>query len=104
MLKSGGNDAAENLEYYHRYSPDMVMTHDYLMPIPNINPGLRFLFRSYFFSAIYQIVQFKGVLRADSAKFGVAAQRLDVYKRQHLVRWRNFTISTTINFCKPTER
>ncbi len=94
VLKSGGNDAAENLEYYHRYSPDMVMTHDYLMPIPNINPGLRFLFRSYFFSAIYQIVQFKGVLRADSAKFGVAAQRLDGYERD----WFSWPLDSALQY------
>ncbi len=76
IIKSGGNDAANQYDRGETYSPDMANVHRAYIHIPAVNPKIRFLFHSNFLSLINIFTNYMGLHNQMAAKHGIVSRNL----------------------------
>lgn len=92
IIKSAGNDAANQYDRQDSYSPDMANVHRSYIHIPAVNPDVKYLFYSYFFSIINLYVNYVGLHNQVAAKHGIVSRNLLVETSLWFQKDLNFAV------------
>ncbi|MBL7777673.1 MAG: hypothetical protein JNK66_05160 [Chitinophagales bacterium] len=73
IIKSGGNDAADNL-LVSEYSPDMAHYHHHFLALPTVNPFAKPIFYSYFISSIHVYINYYYISQYEETNYILARE------------------------------